>query len=243
MTTQKTESLDQSQSANEETAALGHVQADPSANEETAAHGHEQADPAPAQPASSPVMKAGLESEASEINKNGDPENEYSEKEGLEQWEEPTDKGSSLTEGPQREEPTDKESKGGGLVNEKSEGEGPTNKGSEREGLTNEGSEREELQTEESTVIEPREETAKRDQRSGPEEDCKGGTIGKDTTSDPKSPGHHMAFASVLSLASMPIRVAEEALEQAAEALCQSRLLPPEGTQESVHKIVLAKNQ
>ncbi|KAG5276366.1 hypothetical protein AALO_G00131060 [Alosa alosa] len=69
------------------------------------------------------------------------------------------------------------------------------------------------------------------------------GTAGRDMTFDPESTEQRVASDSVVSLASFQIAVSKEALDQAAEALCHSGLLPAEGTQETVHKIALAKTQ
>ncbi|XP_041913548.1 ankyrin repeat and MYND domain-containing protein 1 isoform X2 [Alosa sapidissima] len=274
---QKTESPDQSHSANEETAAPGHT----------------QADPGEAPPLSSPVMEEVSEGEEP-MNKSIKAQSEYSENEGLGngQWEEPKQEASDIKglqraetkqetsdiegpqgeeskqetsgiEGLQREEPKQETSDIEGLqrvetkqetsdiegpqgeesivkgsdreklVNEASERVGPISEASEREGLINEESETGEPQIEKPIMIGLAEEPAESNR----------GTAGRDMTFDPESAEQRVASDSVVSLASFQIAVSKEALDQAAEALCHSGLLPAEGTQETVHKIALAKTQ
>ncbi|XP_076131584.1 ankyrin repeat and MYND domain-containing protein 1 [Alosa pseudoharengus] len=279
-----------------------------SANEETAAPRHTQADPGEAPPLSSPVMEEVSEGEGP-MNKSIKAQSEYSENEGLGngQWEEPKQEASDIKglqreepkqetsdsegpqraetkqetsdieglpreeskqetsgiEGPQGEEPKQETSDIEGLqrvetkqetsdiegpqgeesivkgsdreklVNEAPERVGPISEDSEREGLINEESETGEPQIEKSIMIGLGEEPAV----------SNGGTAGRDMTFDPESAEQCVASDSVVSLASFQIAVSKEALDQAAEALCHSGLLPAEGTQETVHKIALAKTQ
>ncbi|XP_062411975.1 ankyrin repeat and MYND domain-containing protein 1-like [Sardina pilchardus] len=142
----------------------------------------------------------------------------------------------SYIEKPQGEESIDKGSDGEKCVkftvNEASEKEGPLSEASERKELINESETGEPL-TEKSATIGLGEEPAL----------SNGGTAGGHVTFGPHSPEQRVASDSVASLASFQIAVSREALDQAAEALCHSGLLPAEGTQETVHKIALAKTQ
>lgn len=210
----------QNHSANEETEDQGHAPADPGlANEETESQRPRTLE-----------MEAGLQSKASE----GEGLASSNEGVGSELWEE-TEQEASLTGGLQRDGPDDTE--------EREEPHDTPEVGS-NDTEERDGSQREEPQMEESGVIGQGEGTAESCEGAGPvTEDSEGRPVGEHVTCDSEGSGQQAALNSAVSLTSELVELPEAGLEQAAEALCQSGLQPLEGSEESVHRTALDKQQ